>query len=44
MGENELANFQETYGTTYTLKDLYDSNRRSCDDHSVMHLYWFEKQ
>ena len=44
MGENELANFQETYGTTYTLKDLYDSNRRSCDDHSVVHLYWFEKR
>ena len=44
MGENEYENFVANYGGTYFLEDVYNSNRRSCDDHSVVHLYRFSKK
>ena len=44
MGENEYENFMNDYGADYQLEDLYDSNRRSCDDHSVVHVYYFLKK
>ncbi len=42
MGEHEREPFLKQYAD-YALEDIYNSNRRSCDDHSVVHLYRFRQ-
>ena len=42
MGEHEHEPFLKQYAD-YALEDIYNSNRRSCDDHSVVHLYRFRQ-
>ncbi len=42
MGEHEREPFLKQF-SHYTLEDIYNSNRRSCDDHSVVHLYRFRQ-
>lgn len=42
MGEHEREPFLKQY-PDYALEDIYNSNRRSCDDHSVVHLYRFRQ-
>lgn len=43
MGEHEFEPFMNKYGSDYKLEEIYNSERRSCDDHSVIKLYRFEK-